>query len=148
MSKRRPNALPGVSLALSLGAAAIFLLFPVAGCKPSAPTRSGPAAQEKPLEQPPAAQAHVEPHPPVQVVTAGPHFAVQVAAFAQRADAEALAARLSDLYGLQTLVAPVETDGGTQFRVRLLTETKEQAQNLADTFLRTQKLKVWIIPLS
>jgi len=148
MSKRSLDSIRGAGVFLSLATAAMCLLLLVAGCKPAIATRSEPAAQEKPSQHPPPAQATVESHPSVQVVAAGPRFAVQVAAFPKRSDAEALAARLSDLYGLQTLVAPVDMGGGTQFRVRLLTETRDQAQNLADTFLRTQKLKVWIIPLT
>jgi hypothetical protein len=74
-------------------------------------------------------------------------FAVQVAALNDRPSAEVLASRLSDHFGLQTLVAPVESNGATLYRVRVLVESKEEANKLADTFLRTESLKVWIVPL-
>jgi cell division protein FtsN len=72
---------------------------------------------------------------------------VQVAAFGRRASAEALASRLADQFGLQTLVAPVEAHGQNLYRVRLLVGSKDQAENVANTFLRTAKLKVWIVAL-
>jgi cell division protein FtsN len=97
--------------------------------------------------QPAASPAPVEAPAPAQSVSEGPRFAVQVAAYDQRADAEALASRFSEHYGLQTLVAPVEARGKTLYRVRLLVENENQARSLAYTFLRTEKLKVWIVAL-
>jgi hypothetical protein len=58
-----------------------------------------------------------------------------------------LAYQLSEKYGLQTLVAPVEAHGGTLYRVRLLVENKDQAESLANTFLRAENRKVWIVAL-
>jgi cell division septation protein DedD len=89
----------------------------------------------------------VEASAPVQPVPEGPHFAVQVEASERRADAEALASRLSEQYGLQTLVAPVEVGGHTLYRVRLLVKNKDEAKSLANTFLRTEKVNAWIVPL-
>jgi hypothetical protein len=58
-----------------------------------------------------------------------------------------LAAQVSEQYGLQTLVAPVEAGGETMYRVRLLVASKDEAESVADSFLRNEKLKVWIVPL-
>jgi cell division protein FtsN len=140
--KRRgqPYAQPALVLAL-------LVLLPVAGCKHAPVTQSPPSTKEEHSPQPAAAAAPVEAPAPVQSVPEVPRFAVQVAAFDRRADAEALAFRLSKQYGLETLVAPVEGRGETKYRVRLLVKNKDQAESLANTFLRTEKLKVWIIAL-
>jgi hypothetical protein len=45
------------------------------------------------------------------------------------------------------LVAPVESNGATLYRVRLLVGSKDEADKLAETFLRTENLKVWVVPL-
>jgi ribosomal protein L16/L10AE len=50
-------------------------------------------------------------------------------------------------YGLQALVAPVEAHGETLYRVRLLVRSKDQTDSLVTTFLRAEKLKVWIVAL-
>ena len=76
-----------------------------------------------------------------------PRFAVQAAAFDEREPAERLAARLSDEFGCQTMVAPVELNGKTLFRVRMLVRTKQEAQNLADALTRKTNVKAWIDPL-
>jgi len=87
------------------------------------------------------------PAAPARPAFTWPHFAVQVAAYEQRSGAEVLASRLSAETGFQTLVAPVEVQGKTYYRVRIMVETKDQADDLANTFLRTSKLKVWVVPL-
>ena len=124
---------------------ALLMLLPVAACQHAPPSQPS----EKPVasQQPATAAAPAETSATAQPVPGGPHFAVQVAAFEQRAEAEALASRLSEQYGLQTLVAPVEADGETLYRVRLLVRSKDEAKKLANTFLRTEKLKVWIVAL-
>jgi cell division septation protein DedD len=75
------------------------------------------------------------------------HFAVQVAAFNQRVGAERLAARLSDEFGYQTMVAPVELNGRTLLRVRMLVHTKDEARNLANALASKAKVTAWIDPL-
>jgi hypothetical protein len=85
---------------------------------------------------------------PAQVPVERPRFAVQVAAFDDRPSAEALASRFSEQFGLQTLVAPVESHGATRYRVRILVGSKDDADKLALTLLRTENLRVWIVPLS
>jgi hypothetical protein len=142
LPKRRGQ--PYVQPALVL---ALLVLLPVAGWKHAPPLQSRPLTQDEPSQQPAAAPAPVEAPAPPQSVAEGPRFAVQVAAFDRRAGAEALAYRLSKQYGLETLVAPVEVRGETKYRVRLLVKNKDQAKSLADTFLRTEKLKVWIVAL-
>ena len=130
----------------ALAFAALVLLV-AAGCK------HAPAAPSQPISndqhaQPPAAETTRDAAPaPVQVPVHQPRFAVQVAAVDSRPSAEALASRLSDHFGLQTLVAPVESNGATLYRVRLLVGSKDEADKLAETFLRTENLKVWIVPL-
>ena len=136
----QPFALPALVLAL-------LMLLPVVGCKHAPAPASRPSEKDEHSQQPATAPAPVEAPAPAQSVLGGPRFAVQVAAFNQRADAEALASRLSEQYGLQTLVAPVEVCGVTLYRVRLLVQNKNEAESLANTFLRTEKLKVWIVPL-
>lgn len=140
----KPCARPYARSALGL---ALLLLLPLAGCKHDTATQSRPITGDEHSQQPTAAPAPVAAPDSAQVPSIGPRFAVQVAAFARRANAEALASRLSEQYGLQTLVAPVEAPGGTLYRVRLLVENRDQAETLANTFLRSEKKKVWIVAL-
>jgi cell division protein FtsN len=126
---------------------ALLALLVVASCKHAPPLQSRSLTKDEHSQQPAAAPAPVEAPAPAQSVPEGPRFAVQVAAFDQRADAEALASRLSEQCGLQTLVAPVEARGKTLYRVRLLVQNKNQAKSLASAFLRTEKLKVWVVSL-
>jgi len=142
LPKRRGQAYAQPALVLAL-----LVLLPVAGCKHAPVNQSPPSTKDEHSQQPAAALAPVETPAPPQPVPEGPRFAVQVAAFDRRAGAEALAYRLSKQYGLETLVAPVEVRGETKYRVRLLVKNKDQAKSLADTFLRAEKLKVWIVPL-
>ena len=123
----------------------LLALLPMAGCKHAPAVQLQPSAKNDSSQQPAAAPAGALAS--VQVPSPGLHFAVQVAAFDRRADAEALAARVSEQYGLQTLVAPVEAEGGTLYRVRLLVASKDEADSVADSFLRNEKLKVWIVAL-
>ncbi|HXJ93296.1 MAG TPA: SPOR domain-containing protein [Terriglobia bacterium] len=104
--------------------------------KPAAHTESSPIAAQ-PAEKPPAETAS-----PLR-----PRFAVQAAAFDQRDPAEKLAAQLSDEFGYQTMVAPVELNGKTLYRVRMLVRTKQEADNLADALASKAKVKAWIDPL-
>jgi cell division septation protein DedD len=124
----------------------VLALLPAAACKHAPANQSRPVNKDEHSQQP-AASVPVGAPAPVPVPSQGPRFAVQVAAFDRRASAEALASRLSDQFGVQTLVAPVEAHGQTLYRVRLLVGNKDQAENVADTFLRTAKLKVWIVSL-
>jgi len=124
---------------------ALLALLSTVGCRHAPAAQSQPSAQNDRSQQPAAAPAGAL--APAQVPPASPHFAVQVAAFNRRADAEALAAQVSEQYGLQTLVAPVEAGGETMYRVRLLVASKDEAESVADSFLRNEKLKVWIVPL-
>lgn len=140
LPKRRGR--PYAQLALGL---ALSLLLPFAGCKHAPAPQSPPIAKDSPSQQPAAAPAAASAS--VQVLPPGPHFAVQVAAYNRRENAEALAAQLSEQFGLQALVAPVEAHGATLYRVRLLVENKDQAESVANTFLRTENKKVWIVAL-
>ena len=124
---------------------ALLALLPTAGCRHAPAAQSQPSAKNDRSQQPAAAPAGAL--APFQVPPPSPHFAIQVAAFNRRADAEALAAQISEQYGLQTLVAPVEAGGATMYRVRLLVASKDEAESVADSFLRNEKLKVWIVPL-
>lgn len=76
-----------------------------------------------------------------------PHFAVQVGAFPDRTCAEALASHLSNLYQQEILIAPIEVRGKTFYRVRFLVGTKADAEALANSMLRGQRLKAWIVAL-
>jgi len=130
--------------ALSLAA---VVLFALGGCKHAPASPSSPIANDQQSQPPAAATASDAASAPVQVPVQEPRFAVQVAAFDDRPSAEALASRLSDHFGLQTVVAPVDTHGVTLYRVRLLAGSRDEAEKLAETFLNTEKLKVWIVPL-
>jgi len=126
-------------------ALALLAFLPMAGCKHAPAFQSQPSAKNDRSQQPAGAPAGAL--AAAQVPSPALHFAVQVAAFDRRADAEALAARISEQYGLQTLVAPVEAEGGTLYRVRLLVASKDEADSVAQSFLRNEKLKVWIVTL-
>ena len=130
----------------ALALAAVVLLV-LGGCKHAPASPSSHIANDQHSQTPAAATAPDAASAPVQVPVQEPRFAVQVAAFDDRPSAEALASRLSDHFGLQTLVAPVDTHGVTLYRVRLLAGSKDEAEKLAETFLNTEKLKVWIVPL-
>jgi len=126
--------------------ALVLMLLPAGGCKHSRANPSQPLTKDERSQQ--SAIADPDPAPDlVPVRTEVPHFAVQVAAFDRRDSAEALASRLSGQLGFQTLVEPVEVRGVTFYRVRLLVENKDQADSVASSFLRNEKLKVWIVPL-
>ncbi len=74
-------------------------------------------------------------------------FAVQLGAFLKRANAEALASRISSRYQRETLVAPWEVNGRTVYRVRILVETEAEAESLSARIGHEQKLKTWIVPI-
>ena len=141
-TRRRPE--PWAQGALALAA---LLMLPAAGCKRAPASPSRPLAEGQPAHSEAAATARDAARDPVPVPVQGPRFAVQVAALDDRPGAEALASRLSDHFGLQTLVAPVESKGATLYRVRLLVGSKDEADKLAETFQHTENLKVWIVPL-
>ena len=135
---------PRVRAALAFAA---LVLVAASGCTHAPASPSGPITNDQ-LSQPPAAVTVPDAaSAPVEVPVQEPHFAVQVAALDDRPSAEALASRLSDHFGLQTVVAPVDARGVTLYRVRLLVRSKDEADKLAETFLNTDKLKVWIVPL-
>jgi cell division septation protein DedD len=144
------------------------------GLTPEAAPETPPAREAPPSPEPPAAQPPPEPQPPVAPqppataeppvssqppaapqppVPAGegkslvPRFAVQVSAFENRARAEALSAELTRRYQQPFLVAPVKVHNTTLYRVRILVETENDAEALALTLLRNQKIKVWIVAL-
>jgi len=126
---------------------AALVLLAAAGCKHTPAAPSHPIANDQQAQQLAAVTTRDAAPAPVQVPVQQPRFAVQVAAVDSRPSAEALASRLSDHFGLQTLVAPVESNGATLYRVRLLVGSKDEADKLAETFLRTENLKVWVVPL-
>ena len=103
---------------------------------PSPPPSAPPTAMKEP------ASTTAAPQPPTPF-----HFAVQGGAFAKRANAEALSLQLSGKYKRTTLVTPVEVHGRTLYRVRILVETKADAETLAASLARDDKLSGWIIPL-
>lgn len=103
---------------------------------PSPPPSAPATAAKEPASQP------VAPQPPTPF-----HFAVQGGAFAKRANAEALSLRLSGKYKRTTLVTPMEVRGKTLYRVRILVETKADAEALVASLARDDKLSAWIVPL-
>jgi len=137
LTRRRRLCIPGAP------ALAALALLAAAGCK-HAP--ASPSADQH--SRPPVTTTAPDPAPvPVRLPVEEPRFAVQVAAVDNRPGAEALASRLSDHFGLQTVVAPVDLHGATVYRVRLLVGSREEAEKLAETFLNTEGLRVWIVPM-
>ena len=93
-------------------------------------------------------QRRVTTTPPETIVKLlRPRFAVQLGAFLKRANAEALANRVSSRYQQETLVAPWEVNGRTVYRVRILVETEAEAESLSARIGREQKLKTWIVTI-
>ncbi len=119
-------------------------LLVLTSCQKSAPPAPKPAAhtESSPIPVQPAEKTTAETASPLR-----PRFAVQAAAFDQREPAEKLAAALSDEFGYQTMVAPVELNGKTLYRVRMLVRTKQEAENLAGALASKAKVKAWIDPL-
>jgi cell division protein FtsN len=109
-----------------------------AGCgKPPAP-ESRPSAPVTVANKP-------EPTHPLIGTPARPQFAVQVSAFEKRAHADALALQLSTRYQKPVLTTPTNVGGRTLYRVRILVDTKAEADALAVTLSREQNLKTWIV---
>jgi hypothetical protein len=73
-------------------------------------------------------------------------FAVQVAAYESRAQAEALAQRLSARQELVT-VSPADINGKVYYRVRILMETGADADRLAARLRRELEVQVWVVYL-
>ncbi len=109
------------------------------GAPPIAVLRDEPST---PLTAPKEAAAR-----PTAVPPSSPRFAVQVGAFENRTSALTLASQLSDRYELAILVAPVELRNRTLHRVRILVETRTEAEALAASLLRDQKLETRIVAL-
>jgi hypothetical protein len=75
-----------------------------------------------------------------------PRFAVQVATYAKSGEAEALAQSLASAYQQAVLVDTVEVNGETLYRVRLPTETEEEAQSLAEQLGANQEFEPQVTP--
>jgi len=122
----------------------VAALLALTSCQKGAPPAPKPAAhtQSSPTVAQPAEKLRAETASPLR-----PRFAVQAAAFDEREPAEKLAAGLSDEFGCQTMVAPVELNGKTLYRVRMLVRTRQEAENLADALASKAKVKAWIDPL-
>ena len=119
-------------------------LLMLTSCQKSAPPAPKPAAH---TESSPIPAQSTEKLPAETPSPLRPRFAVQAAAFDEREPAEKLAATLSDEFGYQTMVAPIESNGKTLYRVRMLVRTKQEAENLADALASKAKVKAWIDPL-
>lgn len=91
----------------------------------------------------PAARAQ----PPRATPPRQPRFAVQLGAFEKRADAEALANKISTRYNLSVLVAPAAVGGREVYRVRIPAASKAEAQTLGERIGSEQKLKTWVVSL-
>jgi len=75
-------------------------------------------------------------------------FAVQVGAFAERANAESLAQRLSSSYEQTVLVAPTETPRGTLlYLVRIPVQTESEAERLVVRIGSEYELKPTVVSL-
>jgi cell division septation protein DedD len=109
---------------------------------PSQPSATPTTATKQPESNPPNA-----PQPPAAQTPTHFHFALQARAFQNRANAEALSLQLSGKYHRTTLVTPVEAGGRTFYRVRILVETKADADALSASLVRDEKISPWIIPL-
>lgn len=76
-------------------------------------------------------------------------FAVQVGAFADRPRAEALLNDLTQLFQGRAWiqVEPLQKEGATLYRVRILAVTRDEARSFADRLRRERKIEAWITPL-
>lgn len=133
-----------LSRAATRAGSTLAALLALASCQKSAPPAPKPGANSESSRAP--AQRD-EKLPAETASPLRPRFAVQAAAIDERERAEKLAARLSDEFGCQTMVAPVELDGKTLYRVRMLVRTKQEAENVADALPSKAKVKAWIDPL-
>jgi hypothetical protein len=78
--------------------------------------------------------------------TTRPHFAVQVGAMGDRTQADQLALQLANRYKKQVLIQPTKVGEQTLYRVRILVETKPEAEALALVLRREQHLRGFIVP--
>jgi SPOR domain len=84
--------------------------------------------------------------PLVTGTTTSPRFAIQVSALEDRTQADELSIKLADRYKKQVLITPTKVGNKTFYRVRILVETKPDAEVLALALRREQKLQTWIVP--
>jgi cell division protein FtsN len=84
--------------------------------------------------------------PLVAGTTTHPRFAIQVGALRERNQADELALQLANRYKKQVLITPTEVGDQTRYRVRVLVETKPEAEVLALALRREQQLQTWIVP--
>ncbi|MFY9530154.1 MAG: SPOR domain-containing protein [Candidatus Acidiferrales bacterium] len=120
-----------------LGVVLLTVILEAACGKPSAP-ESRPSAPEAVANKP-------EQTPTLTGTTGLPRFAVQVGAFEKRARADELALQLSNRFQKPVLTTPTNAGNRTLYRVRILVDTKADADALVLTLFRDQNLKAWIV---
>jgi cell division septation protein DedD len=109
------------------------------GCRSAPAPESGGSAPKMATEKP-------EVLPLVTGTTTSPRFAIQVSALEDRTQADELSIKLADRYKKQVLITPTKVGNKTFYRVRILVETKPDAEVLALALRREQKLQTWIVP--
>ncbi len=131
----------GVSIRRFYGLSVVLLAALLGtGCgSPPAP-ESRPSGPETVTKKP-------ESTPSVARTPTRPHFAVQVGAFVKRARADELAFQLSTRYQKLVLTTPTQVGNRTIYRVRILVDTEAEAEALALTLFRDQKLNSWVVAL-
>jgi cell division septation protein DedD len=109
------------------------------GCRSTPAPESRSSAPETPAQK-------LEMPPLVAGTTTRPHFAVQVGAMGNRTQADQLALQLANRYKKQVLIQPTKVGEHTLYRVRILVETKPEAEALVVALRREQDLKAFIVP--
>ncbi len=109
------------------------------GCRSAPAPESRPSEPNTPTEKP-------EVLPLFAGTTTHPRFAIQVGALGERSQADELALQLANRYKKQVLITPTKVGDQTRYRVRVLVETKPEAEVLALALRREQQLETWIVP--
>ena len=73
------------------------------------------------------------------------NYAVDAGVFQDQSNALLLAKRIWTRYQSQAVITPFKANGRTLYRVRLLAESKEKAENLAKSLLRDEKLQARVL---
>jgi UDP-N-acetylglucosamine transferase subunit ALG13 len=110
-----------------------------------APGAEAPATETSTTEVPTTEVPTTE--PPATETPLQPRFSVQVGAYANRNAAEAVAQRFAATYQYQPQVTPVQVRDGVLYRVRLLTPTEGEANQLAERLGAEHGIEPLVTPL-
>ncbi len=151
----RVGAALAVILALALGYFALERRSPSTVAEGDTSTSDAGLAVSEPAPAPSPALGPAAPRPDLAKEPPLPRsreresdaqFGVQLGAFSSRAVAEALAQQLASRYP-HPVVSPIEQQGKLLYRVRIPTETRTQADQLAARLRKEQRLECWVVKL-